>query len=64
MSARHASARLRRLSDPVGFFLSLLWAIGTATGFTCLGMLVGAGLDSPRANGPALTIPDAAPEAA
>lgn len=64
MSALHAFARLRRLSDPVGCFLSVLWAIGTTTGFTCLGVLVGTGLDDPRANSPALTIPDAAPEAA
>ncbi|MFF1306825.1 hypothetical protein [Streptomyces sp. NPDC058307] len=64
MSARHASGLRCRSSDPIGFVLSLLWAIGTASGFVCLGMLADNHLNEPLANGPALTTPDAAPEAA
>ncbi|MHC0431580.1 hypothetical protein ACX6XY_15550 [Streptomyces sp. O3] len=64
MSARHASARAGRISDPLGVFMGWLWALGTAAGFLCLGVLVGDDLDGQAAIGPALASPDYAPAAA
>ncbi|MFE1839214.1 hypothetical protein [Streptomyces sviceus] len=61
MSGRYASRIRPRPSDPVGFVLNLLWAVGTAAGFVCLGLLAGNHVDEPLAHDPALTNPDVAP---
>lgn len=61
MNGRYADRSRPRPCDPLGFALNLLWAIGTAAGFLCLGILGSDHVDGPLAHGPALTNPDEAP---
>lgn len=60
MSARHAIPRPEcGVADPVGLVLGCVWALGTAAGFTCLGVLVG---DSTHVRGQVVVLssPDSA----
>ena len=61
MNGRFAYRLRPRPSDPLGFALNLLWAVGTTAGFVCLGMLASNHVDDTLAHSPALTKPDAAP---
>ncbi|MDH2389633.1 MULTISPECIES: hypothetical protein [Streptomyces] len=59
MSARHARPRATT-SDPLGLFLSWLWAAGTVAGFVSVAAAVDSELGDQDAIGPTLTVPDAA----
>jgi hypothetical protein len=63
VSARHAGHGATS-SDPLGLFLSWLWALGTAAGLVCVAAAAESDLGDQRAAGPTLTTPDAGTTAA
>lgn len=63
MNARHAGHRATS-SDPLGVFLSWLWALGTAAGLACVAAAAASDLGDQRAAGPTLITPDAGTTAA